>query len=52
MLAPGDVFSISRSCKNFMRFNVAQSQSQRVTEVLRPLLGKAGQRNLTLPGRS
>ena len=46
MLAPGDAFSVSRNCGNFMRFNVAQSQSQRVTEVLRPLLEKAANRRL------
>jgi len=51
MLAPGDVFSVSRSCGNFMRFNVAQSQSQRVIDVLRPLVGKAGLRSVTLPGQ-
>lgn len=47
MLAPGNAFSTSQSCKNFMRFNVAQSQSHRLTEVLRPLLGTRQRARLT-----
>jgi DNA-binding transcriptional MocR family regulator len=38
MLAPGNAFSTSQSCAGFLRFNVAQSQPQRLTDVLRPLL--------------
>ncbi|HVJ34164.1 MAG TPA: PLP-dependent aminotransferase family protein [Terriglobia bacterium] len=52
MLAPGDAFSTSRSCGNFLRFNVAQSQSQRVTEVLRPLLSKGAMRQIHVSDRS
>lgn len=34
VLAPGDVFSVSRSCAGFMRFNVAQSSNLRLFEIL------------------
>ena len=39
LLAPGEVFSVGRRCQDFMRFNVAQSQSQQIPEVMRLLLG-------------
>ena len=34
LLAPGDVFSVSRTAGRFLRFNVAQSSAPRVFEVL------------------
>ncbi len=34
VLAPGNVFSVGQSAGEFMRFNVAQMQEQRVHEVL------------------
>ncbi len=34
VLAPGNVFSLSQTAKPFLRFNVAQCQSQKVFEVL------------------
>ena len=35
VLAPGNAFSLSQSASGFLRFNVAQSNDQRVFEVLR-----------------
>lgn len=35
VLAPGNVFSVSQSAGSFLRFNVAQSDSQRVEDALR-----------------
>jgi DNA-binding transcriptional MocR family regulator len=34
ILAPGNVFSVSQSMKNFMRFNVSQMQSPKVFETI------------------
>ena len=41
VLAPGDAFSVSRSCAGFMRFNVAQMQSPESFETLARLLPRA-----------
>lgn len=38
VLAPGNVFSVSQTAANFMRFNVTQSGDTRVLEVLRRAL--------------
>ncbi|MGE0240134.1 MAG: PLP-dependent aminotransferase family protein, partial [Parvibaculaceae bacterium] len=38
VLAPGNVFSPSQSARNYMRFNVAQSRSQRLFTVLEKAL--------------
>ncbi|HRO61292.1 MAG TPA: PLP-dependent aminotransferase family protein [Burkholderiaceae bacterium] len=46
VLAPGNVFSLSRSAGSFLRFNVAQSTGQRIFEVLDTVIeeeGNAGQ---------
>ena len=42
VLAPGNVFSMSGSAGNFLRFNVAQSQDKRLYSVLADLLVKPG----------
>ena len=34
-MAPGDVFSVSRSAASFLRFNVAQSRHQRIWTFLK-----------------
>ena len=39
VLAPGNVFSLSQSAAQYMRFNVAQSADPRLFEVLESLLG-------------
>ena len=41
VLAPGDAFSVSRSCAGFMRFNVAQMQGPESFETLARLLPRA-----------
>jgi DNA-binding transcriptional MocR family regulator len=41
VLAPGNVFSVSQSAGNFMRFNVSQSLDDRIFEVLRRCLKRA-----------
>jgi DNA-binding transcriptional MocR family regulator len=38
VLAPGDVFSVSESASDFLRFNVAQSNHRRIWEVMRRVL--------------
>ena len=38
LLAPGNVFSVSRSAGRFLRFNVAQSREPRIFEFLRHAL--------------
>ena len=38
VLAPGNVFSVSQSAGNFMRFNVSQMADERIFEVLRRCL--------------
>lgn len=38
ILAPGNVFSVSQSMNNFMRFNVSQMQSPKVYEVIKRTL--------------
>ncbi|HWK71251.1 MAG TPA: PLP-dependent aminotransferase family protein [Burkholderiaceae bacterium] len=44
VLAPGNVFSLSKSAGSFLRFNVAQSGDARLYDVLRTLLSRpAGQ---------
>jgi hypothetical protein len=40
VLAPGDVFSVSRSASALMRFNVAQSRDPRVIQSLRRAIGR------------
>lgn len=40
VLAPGNVFSPTRSAPDFMRFNVAQSQDERLFAFLRQALGR------------
>ncbi|RVU14881.1 PLP-dependent aminotransferase family protein [Methylobacterium oryzihabitans] len=42
VLAPGDVFSVSRTAGGFMRFNVAQMDDPRVVPVLERALATAG----------
>jgi DNA-binding transcriptional MocR family regulator len=42
VLAPGNVFSLSKSAGSFLRFNVAQSGDARLFEVLRQLLSRSG----------
>lgn len=44
VLAPGNVFSASQSAGDFMRFNVAQSQDERLFAFLRQALGVRGAR--------
>lgn len=39
ILAPGNVFSVSQSAPDFLRFNVSQSQDPRVYEVLARAIG-------------
>jgi DNA-binding transcriptional MocR family regulator len=41
VLAPGNVFSVSRGAGSFLRFNVAQSAAPDLTEVLRAALREA-----------
>jgi len=41
VLAPGNVFSVSQSCSNFMRFNVAQCADERVFAVLKRAIAAA-----------
>jgi DNA-binding transcriptional MocR family regulator len=43
LLAPGDVFSVSRSTSEFMRFNVAQMVDPHVFDVLSRTLAQGGQ---------
>src|SRR3546814_859722 len=40
VLAPGNVFSLSKSAGSFLRFNVAQSEDARLYDVLRKLLSR------------
>ncbi|MFC6489474.1 PLP-dependent aminotransferase family protein [Nitratireductor sp. GCM10026969] len=40
VLAPGNVFSLSQSARNYMRFNVAQSSDPRIYTVLEAAIGK------------
>ncbi|MFP5516782.1 MAG: PLP-dependent aminotransferase family protein [Alphaproteobacteria bacterium] len=42
VLAPGDVFSVSRSASAFLRFNVAQMQDPRVFDVLARAMAAEG----------
>lgn len=42
ILAPGNVFSVSQSMSNFMRFNVSQMQSPKITEVIAQALKVSG----------
>jgi DNA-binding transcriptional MocR family regulator len=39
VLAPGNVFSVSQTASDFLRFNVAQSGDQRIVAVLRRAMG-------------
>jgi DNA-binding transcriptional MocR family regulator len=41
VLAPGNVFSISKTAASFMRFNVAQCQTPRIFEVLEKAMGRS-----------
>lgn len=43
VLAPGDVFSVSRTASGFMRFNVAQMRDPHVFSVLERALAAAGE---------
>ena len=43
VLAPGNVFSVSQTAQNFLRFNVAHMGDAQVWDVLRRAL-KAGER--------
>ena len=50
VLAPGNVFSANQSAPDFMRFNVAQSQDERLFAFLRQALGVRGARGTrTMP---
>lgn len=40
VLAPGNVFSLSQSAAGFLRFNVSQSQDNRIFEVLRKAMAR------------
>lgn len=42
VLAPGNVFSVSQSAAPYLRFNVAQSDSQRVEDTLRAAIDESG----------
>lgn len=42
VLAPGNVFSVSQTAASFLRFNVAQSDSQRVEDALRAAIDEIG----------
>lgn len=42
VLAPGNVFSVSQSAANYMRFNVAQSRSNRLFSVLEKAVAGSG----------
>ena len=42
VLAPGNVFSVSQSASSFLRFNVAQSDTQRVEDALRVSIDHIG----------
>lgn len=44
VLAPGNVFSLSKSAGSFLRFNVSQSGDPRMYEVLRALLSQPARR--------
>lgn len=44
VLAPGNVFSITRSAANYMRFNVAQSRGQRLFTVLEKALAESARK--------
>jgi DNA-binding transcriptional MocR family regulator len=44
VLAPGNVFSVSQSAGNFMRFNVSQMADERIFETLHRAIGQAGSR--------
>jgi DNA-binding transcriptional MocR family regulator len=41
VLAPGNVFSLSQTAPQFLRFNVAQCQSPKIFEVLEKSIGRA-----------
>lgn len=41
VLAPGNVFSVSQSATSFMRFNVSQTQDERIFDVLRRSFARA-----------
>jgi DNA-binding transcriptional MocR family regulator len=42
LLAPGDVFSVSETASNFLRFNVAQSRHPRIWQVMRRVVESHG----------
>ncbi|MCC7272065.1 MAG: hypothetical protein IT561_05310 [Alphaproteobacteria bacterium] len=42
MLAPGNVFSVSRSATSFLRFNVAQSGDERTFTAIRRAMEDRG----------
>jgi DNA-binding transcriptional MocR family regulator len=42
VLAPGNAFSLSRTANGFVRFNVAQSDDERIFKVLKAALSKSG----------
>jgi DNA-binding transcriptional MocR family regulator len=41
ILAPGNVFSLSQSAAQFLRFNVAQCSSPRIFEVIEKAMNKS-----------
>jgi DNA-binding transcriptional MocR family regulator len=49
ILAPGDVFSVSRTASSFSRFNVAQMADPRVFSVLQHAMTKQGQEGVAKP---
>jgi DNA-binding transcriptional MocR family regulator len=42
LLAPGNVFSVSETASEFLRFNVAQSRHPRIWQVMRRVVGSPG----------
>ena len=42
LLAPGNVFSVSETASEFLRFNVAQSRHPRIWQVMRRVVGPPG----------
>lgn len=52
ILAPGNVFSVSQSMNNFMRFNVSQMQSPKIFDVIEQALETTAKNNSVLSGPS
>ncbi|MBK1840159.1 PLP-dependent aminotransferase family protein [Azospirillum sp. YIM B02556] len=51
VLAPGDVFSVSRSASGYMRFNVAQMGDPRIFDVLARAMKASGPGTVSQPSR-